>query len=163
MIPPNKSTIEEMSQLGFYLLTFLKNSEKYSIEEKFNCLQLLAIIKMKEAIPIILTYIKYYSDASVIPIYQFAVDLLWQYSRSELEEYNVKEYLLANMLDYVNKDKLITCETMLYILNNCRISNKNVKILKSIKRMIILGQNTKIKKEEKQISENTLKNAKQLK
>jgi len=146
MIPPSEEKIEEMSQLGLHLLTFLKNSEKYTPQEKYNCLQLLATIKVKEAIPVILSYVKCYSDATFIPIYQFAMDLLWQYQQSELEEYDVKEYIFSNMLAYVNEDKLITCETTLYILNNYYVSNKNAKLLKTIKQMIILGQNSKNQK-----------------
>lgn len=146
MIPPSEEKIDEMAELGSYLLSFLKNSEAYSAEDKYNCLQLLATIKMKEAIPVILTYIKYYSDPFFIPIYQFAVDLLWQYPANELEEYNVREYSLKNMLDYVNGDKLIICETMLYILNNYQLSDKYEKKLKGIKNLIILGQNSKNQK-----------------
>lgn len=146
MIPPSEEKIEEMSQLGLHLFTFLKNSEKYTPQEKYNCLQLLATIKVKEAIPVILSYVKCYSDATFIPIYQFAMDLLWQYQQSELEEYDVKEYIFSNMLAYVNEDKLITCETTLYILNNYYLSNKNAKLLKTIKQMIILGQNSKNQK-----------------
>lgn len=146
MIPPSKDKIDEMAELGLYLLAFLKNSEIYSSEEKYNCLQLLATIKTKETIPAILTYIKYYSDVSMIPIYQIAVDLLWQFPESELEEYNVKEYLLKNMLDYINEDKLITCETMLYILNNYNLSSTIKKNLREIKSLIILGQNSKNQK-----------------
>ena len=146
MIPPSEEKIEEMSQLGLHLLTFLKNSEKYTHQEKYNCLQLLATIKVKEAIPVILSYVRCYSDAAFIPIYKFAMDLLWQYQQSELEEYNVKEYIFSNMLAYVNEDKLITCETSLYILNNYCVSNKHARILKAIRQMIILGQNNKSQK-----------------
>ena len=146
MIPPSEEKMEEMAELGLHLLIFLKNSEDYSFTEKYNCLKLLAIIKLDETIPIILSYIKCYSDPSSIPIFQFAADLLWQYSNSALEEYNVKEYLLQNMLSYVNGDKLITCETILYILNEYSLSSHDAQILKEVKRMIILGQNSKNQK-----------------
>lgn len=142
MIPPSEEKIEQMVALGSYLLEFLKNSESYSPKERYNCLRLLFAINTRESIPIILSYINYYSDEIFIPVYQFAIDLLWQYSEHELEEYNVREYLLKNMLDYVNGDKLIICETMLYILNNCFLKIKEQKILSEIRKMIILGQNS---------------------
>lgn len=142
MIPPSKDKIYEMAELGVYLLSFLRNSEEYSSEERLNCLQLLATIQIKESIPVILTYIKRYYDVANISIYQFAIDLLWQYPESELEEYNVKEYLLQNMLNYVNDNKLITCATILYILDNYNLTSENAKILKGIKSLIILGQNS---------------------
>lgn len=146
MIPPSDEKIEEMSQLGPHLLVFLKNSEEYTLQEKQNCLRLLANIRIKEAIPVILTYVCRFEDELSFSIYQFAVDLLWKYSSEELEEYNAKGILLDNLITYVFKGEIIIYETIFYILNNCFLNSNFSEFFKSINRIIVYGQENKIQK-----------------
>lgn len=144
MIPPSDEKIEEMAELGLYILSFLKDSKEYSYEEKSNCLKLLAINKFKEAIPVILTYI---THNTYIEIYQLAVNILWQqYTELELDEYNVKEHLINVMLKSIYEDKIFTCDTMLYILKDYQLTIHEKEILNPIKKVIIFCQNSKISK-----------------
>lgn len=139
MIPPSVGKIEEMAELGLYLLPFLRDCENHTLEEKNNCLYLLSMLKMKETIPIILTYI---TNVTFIQIYQFSVDLLWQYTNSELEEYNVKEQLIKVMLNSSYNGRLLICESMLYILDNYDLNDREINILKNIKEINIFCQNS---------------------
>lgn len=137
MIPPNAVKIEEMAEMGSYLLPFLKDSEKYDEDQKFNCLYLLSMLKMKETIPLILTYLR---GDTYIGTYKYSADLLWSFAKEELAEYNVKEYLIKILIDSIQDKKLFTCETILYLLNDYTSSTREREKLKSIKSIIILCQ-----------------------
>lgn len=140
MIPPSDDKIEEMAELGLYLLAFLKNSDKYTNEEKYNCLRLLAMSREREAIPIILTYIMRYYDAGGINIYQFALQLLMHYPEEEIEEYNVKEFLVDSMLKYIGEGQIFVYQDVFYILNGYTVPKKEAEQLEKVKTVYIQTQ-----------------------
>lgn len=145
MIPPSDEKIEEMAELGSYLLSFLKNSSQYTTKERYNCLITLANIDAKEKIPVILSYIKFYSDTSDIYISKFATELLLKCEEVDLDEYNTKGHLARVMMEYIyTGNELLACDAQLYLLNDYHMTEHEANAIRQIKKMVVLCQDSKI-------------------
>lgn len=129
VIPPKYNKIFELAQAESYLLPFLKDSEKYSDDERERCLELLDYLKMEEAIPDILSYIIGNGNADVK---RQALDILCEYGEGVLEEYNVREELLTAMIESINNGELSTYETMLNMINDIDISSQKRSALEKV-------------------------------
>lgn len=132
MIPPKQSDLSEISQAGTYLLPFLKDSKEYSNTEKDKCLNLLDRIGTEEAIPILLSYIEGNGNDN---IKSYALDMLSGFNNSVLEEYNVKEQLIKILLNLVKKDSLTIYESMINLIGNEKLSDKDIEKIKKVKHL----------------------------
>lgn len=139
MIPPTDSKIEEMAELGLYLLSFLRNSPNYTASQMYNCLLTLKVINIKEAIPVILSYIIYYTDPINFYIFKFATEILLNYDIASLDEYNARDYLARTMMEYIYfNNELLTCDALLYLLNSYRFTQREINALNTAKKVVIL-------------------------
>ena len=135
MIPPEYNKIYEIAQAGTYLLPFLKESDEFSDSEKEKCLSLLAYLETEETIPNILSYVSGKGNDNVK---MHALNLLSLYENSILEEYNVRDELLNIMISSVAKESLVTYETMINLLCDKELSEKNIKVFTEIKSLRIV-------------------------
>lgn len=132
MIPPKKSDLSEISQAGTYLLPFLKDSNKYSNDEKERCLNLIDRIATEEAIPVILSYVEGNGND---PVKIYALDMLSGFDKSVLEEYNIREQLQKILLDSINGDALTTYECMINIIGDEELSDKDIDRIEKVKHL----------------------------
>ena len=135
MIPPAPYREYELAEAGAYLLPFLKDSEKYSNEERIRCLNLLAALNMEEAIPDILSYVL--GDGIENAKFK-ALDLLCEYDVTVLEEYNIREQLLYFLLDSINCNQLTIYERILNIISDMDFSVYDLKIIEKVNSLVIV-------------------------
>ena len=129
LIPPKLRDLSEIAQAGTYLLPFLKDSDKYTADERARCLSLLDRLATEETIPIILSYIYGNGDDRVK---MYALDILSGYKDSTLAEYNVKEQLINVILNSVKDDSLKVYEGMLNLIGYENLSDQYIKMLDGI-------------------------------
>lgn len=135
MIPPKQKKLYEIAQAGTYLLPFLKDTYKFSNQEKERCLILLDYLGTHEAIPDIISYVSGNGNSD---IKLHALSLLSEFEDSILEEYNVREQLINIMRETINGDSLTTYERMLAILGNKEIMSQDIKFFEGVQSLNLI-------------------------
>ena len=104
------------------MLTFLKNQDNYTDDERERCLILLNYLEIEEIIPDVITYV---SGGGNNQTKEYALQIISHFNEDVLLEYNVKDQLYEFLVKTISRGELIGYEPLFNMLYNHNVSEKD--------------------------------------